>query len=48
MGLEAVTKKGGAVPEEGLADEGLGQDIGDVAGGGDGAQKERQTEDPPH
>ena len=31
VGLEAVAQKGGAVAEEGLADEGLGQDVGDVA-----------------
>ena len=46
--LEAVTQESGAVTVEGLPDEGLGQDVGDVTGGGDGAEEDRQTEDPPH
>ena len=48
VGLEAVAQKGGAVVEEGLADEGLGQDVGDVARGGDRAEEDGHAEDPPH
>ena len=41
-----MAQKGGAVAEKGLTDEGFGQDIGGVTGGGNGAEKDRQTEDP--
>ena len=39
-----MAQEGGTVAEERLTNEGLGQDIGDVAGGGNGANEERQTD----
>ena len=45
-GLKAVAQESGAVTEERLTDEGLGQDIGDVAGGGDGAEEDIRQRTP--
>ena len=42
-----MAQQGGAVAEEGLADEGLGEDVRDVARGGNGAEEDRHADDAP-
>ena len=47
VGLEAVTEEGGSVTDKGLPDESLGEDVGDVPRGGDGAEQDGEAKRAP-
>ena len=47
VGLEAVTEESGSVADKRLTNKGFGEDVGDVPGGGDGAEENGEAERAP-
>ena len=47
VGLEAVTEEGGPVTDKGFPDESLGEDVGDVPRGGNGAEQDCEAKRAP-
>ena len=47
VGLDAVTEEGGPVTDKGFPDESLGEDVGNVPRGGDGAEQDGEAKRAP-